>query len=220
MRKTCCESCAADRVRAPLGGLLVIVVTLAAAGSCAARTTATGDMRGNPPPKISFFNEGKHLVIGVDVRAARLTGPSEFLPLQVLVENNGRRALRLLRESFVLERPDGTRLPVSTSEEIRRDYRRALADAHLGTVFIDTISGRFPEPPYHWQPLDFFPLRTESTVPRDAIDLRLADVTFGYIYFRQPNLAPRALKGTYKLFVTFGGSDATYIVDLIPYDLR
>ena len=31
------------------------------------------------------------MVLGVDVRAARLTGPAEFLPLQVLVADTGKR---------------------------------------------------------------------------------------------------------------------------------
>lgn len=219
MRKPCCGSCSTDRRRVR-PAVALIAVALLAVLSCASRSVAGTGSRRPPAPKSTFFNEGELLLIAVDARAARLAGPSEFLPLQVLVENRGQRTFRLERESFVLERPDGMRLPISTTQEFRRDYQRSLADAHLGTAFIDTIAGRFPEPPFHWQRIDFFPPRSESTAPRQEIDLRLGDVVFGYLYFRQPDLDPPGIHGVYKLLVKPGGGDTTYVVDLMPYDLR
>ena len=219
MRKRCCGSCGVEMARAA-HAIASIALVIVAAASCTTRTSGEAHAPRTPTPPLASFSEGKALVIGVDVRAARLAGPSEFLPLQVIVADNGKRPLRLDRESFVLERPDGVRLPVCTVRELRHDYGRSLADAHLGSAFVETIAGRFPEPPFHWQPLDFFPLRTEATTPRDGIDLRFGDVAIGYIYFRQPDLAPRAVHGAYKLLVKPGGDAATYVVDLIPYDLR
>jgi hypothetical protein len=219
MRKTCCVNCATERVRGPLVGVL-IAGALTATAACAPRSTPEPGPQAIPRARVEFFNDGKLLLLGVDVRAARINGPSEFLPLQVLLENRGKQTLRVERESFVLERPDGMLLPICSIQEFRRDYQRSLADTHLGAPFLDTIAGRFPEPPFHWQPMDFFPLRTEATAPRNAIDVRFGDVVHGYIYFRQPNLDPRGLRGVYKLLMKPGGAETTFVVDLMPYDLR
>lgn len=219
MRRTCCGSCDADRACGSRVDFL-IVLALAATISCATQRAPETTARRTSPTTLAYFNEGKLFVIGVDVRAARLAGPSDFLPLQIFLENHGKRPVRFERESLVLERPDGVRLPVCTNQEFRRDYRRSLADAHLGSPFIETISGRFPEPPFRWQPIDFFPPRSEGSAPRDGIDVLLGDVVFGYVYFRQPNLESAGLKGVYKLLLKLGGSDAEYVVDLIPYDLH
>jgi len=219
MRRPCCGKYAADRVRGPLACVLIAgaLIAIAACAPLATPESGSWEISRN---RLEFVNEGKLLLLDVDVRAAKLTGPSEFLPLQVLVKNHGRQTLRVERESFVLERPDGMRLPICSIEEFHRDYHGGLSDTHLGAQFLDRIAGRFPEPPFHWQPMDFFPLRTGAAVPRDRIDLRFGDVVYGYVYFRQPNLDPRGLRGVYKLLMKPGGTDTTFVVDLVPYALR
>jgi hypothetical protein len=221
MRKTCSSSCATDRYARRLAVAFTVGAIMTSL-SCAVHNAPSHGDHEIPKDRLAFFNDGKILLFGVDIRAARTSGPSEFLPLQVILANHGKQALRIARESFVLERPDGTRLPTCTVSELRRDYHREMADRRLGEMFLDTIAGRFPEPPFHWQSIDFFPPRsgTGAAAPRNDIDLRFGDVVVGYLYFRQPSADLSGVRGMYKLVLTPGGTDTTFVVDLMPYELR
>jgi len=164
----------------------------------------------------SYYEEGALLFVSVDVRAARLAGPRDLLPLYfVIVKHKGSDFLELGRESFVLELPDGTREPLATYEQYEDNYLRERADARAVAEYLDTIAGRFPQPPYSWLSLDFFPQRASGIFPRDEIDLRARVLIHGYLYFPLPPDPP--LDQRYRLLVTPLGSETTYVVDFPPF---
>lgn len=169
----------------------------------------------------SYYNEGSTVYLVADTRASRLAGPDEnrFLPLFVAVENKTKDLWRVNRESFVLELPDRTSLPLATYEEFDRDYPRGRADLRAGEPFVRTLSMTFPQRmdngPFSWLPLDFFPIRGSGTFPRDEVQIIAAQLALGYVYFRLPPDAPT--EGTFKLLFRPGGSDPTFIVDFEPY---
>ena len=201
------------------GRAAIAILALVAHPSCA---VASGPERaeGPRPGQTSFFNEGKDLILGVDARASRITGPVEFLPVQVVVLNRRKVEMAVTRESFTLVRPDGVNLPAASPEEFWRDYHRARADARMGQPFLDNVFGRYPGPPFHWAGLDLFPGKHTGIVPRDGLNLRFGDGTFGYIYFRHPEGEGAAPGGYYKLLFQPHGSDQRYVLDFVPYETK
>ena len=189
--------------------------------SCAGRVAGGAEGTEGPRPgQTSFFNDGKELVLGVDVRASRIAGSLEFLPVQVVVLNRRKVELALARESFTLVRPDGVNLPVASPEEFWRDYHRVKADGHMGLPFLENVFGHYPSPPFHWASLDLFPEKFSGVIPRDGLSLRFGDGTFGFVYFRHPAGEGPAPAGVYKLLFRPHGSDQTYVLDFVPYDAR
>ncbi len=165
----------------------------------------------------SYFESGKDVFIGVDVRAARVGGPENLLPVLVTVvkQSDVPRRMDIGRESFVLQLPDNRRLPLATYGEYENDYRRGRVDRRLSVAYLESLTTRFPEPPFSWLPLDFFPLRASGTFPRESVDLRVNQLTQGYLYFAMPGDAPD--EGRYNLLFTPQGSDTNYVVDFSPY---
>ncbi len=165
----------------------------------------------------SYFETGEDVFIGVDVRAARVGGPENLFPLLVTVvkQSGERERMDIGRESFVLQLPDNRRLPLATYREYEDDYQRGRVDQRLSDVYLESLTTRFPEPPFRWLPLDFFPLRASGTFPREAVDLRINQLTYGYLYFAMPGDA--GLEGRYNLLFTPQESDTTYVVNFSPY---
>jgi len=164
----------------------------------------------------SYFESGREMFISVDVRAARLGKPRNMLPLYgVLVRLKGNDPIFFGRESFVLELPDRSRVPLVAYDEFADDYSRSQADRRALGSFLDSIRGKFPEPPYSWLSLDFFPRRGSSVFPREAVDLRAQQLTHGYLYFRLPDDPP--LDGRYQLLITPQRSDTTYVINFSPF---
>jgi hypothetical protein len=195
----------------------VALLALALLGGCASRQTMTTP--GEPSPKwagTSYYEEGELLFLSVDVRAARIGGPRNLLPLYfVAVKHRGSDFLELGRESFVLEFPDKTLVPLASYEEYENDYGRGRADARVVELYLDTINGRFPRPPYSWLPLDFFPLRASGTFPRDKVAIRARDLVHGFLYFPLPEDPP--LDRRYTLLLSPLDSEVTYVLDFPPY---
>lgn len=194
------------------GWLLACVVFALAAGLPSAAKKAQ-PRRGQS----SFFNSGKRLVLGVDVRTSRLNGPEQFLPVQLVVLNRSNASLTITRESFTLVRPDGVQLPVASTEEFWADYPRPRADLRTSRPFFENVFGRYPPPPYHWASLDFFPDKFSGVAPRDGWTLRLAEGAFGMLYFRHPPTAEPPPSGLYRLLMQPAGAEDTYVLDFVPY---
>jgi hypothetical protein len=190
------------------------------AGGCATRSRLAGEDVGRrlpPKAKLDFYNDGETLLLGVGTRAARLSGPGEFLPLHVVVANKRKPEIVVNRESFTLELPDGTLLPLASLDEVQRDAGNMRSVRRLSTSFFENIGGTLPAPPYRWIELDFFPVRNLGSVARDSVELFRADVTFGTIYFRRAGFENPPDSGWHKLLFRPGGSDTTYVVDFVPY---
>lgn len=184
--------------------------------ACAGSAPRSGTEGGPSPAATSYFNHGKDVIVGADLRAARITGPEEFLPIQVAFVNRTHHTLVLDRESFVLVLPEGMNLPLASPEEFWRDYHRAKADLRMGIPFLENVFGSYPDPPFHWIELEFFPEKFSGGVPREQLELRFGEATHGYMYFRQPpgNGTPG---GAYKLLVKPRAADVTYVLDFFPY---
>ena len=194
-----------------------LAMLLASCATSASGARQPGEFRKG---QTSFFNEGSQLILGLDTRSSRITGPAEFLPVQVVVLNRQKATLGVDRESFSLVRPDGMQLPAASPQEWRRDYHRARADLRIGMPFLDNVFGRYPSPPFHWMSIDLFPEKVLGAIPRSGLDLRFSDGTFGYLYFRHPQEGKPAPAGVYKLLMRPRGSEETYVVDFIPYEAK
>jgi len=197
--------------------LVLLLATISLSGGCAGRGEI--DRPDAPSSKLtgsSYFQYGSELFLGVDVQAARIARPTDYLPLYLVVLNsrNDSGAIRVGRESLVVELPDGRRLPAASYEEFEDEYTRGPRDLRMVETFVETLRTRFPAPPYDWQPLDFFPLRASGTFPRDSIEVFPQYLVQGYVYFRLP--AEVSLEGRHKLLLTPERSDTTYVVEFYP----
>jgi hypothetical protein len=195
------------------------LVTLAVGGfGCGGRQVVTSP--DDPSPKFagtSYYEEGEVLFVSVDLRAARIGGPQNMLPLYaVIVKHIGNEQLYFGREGFVLELPDRSRIPLASYDEFNNDYGRSQADRRALGQYLDTINSKFPEPPYSWLELDFFPPRGSGIFPRETVDIRARQLVHGFLYFRLPEALP--LGGRYKLLITPQQGDATYVVDFPPFE--
>jgi len=164
-----------------------------------------------------FYNEGTVWYVGVSVRASRLSGPQNMLPLNLFIANKKGGVSTLDRESFVLELPDGTRLPVVSYDQFKDEYQRDRVDYRAGEEFVERHTGRFSEPPFTWRPLDFFPLRNSPTIPRDEVPIREREAVHGFIYFAAPSSDFRFPEGKYRLLVTPRPGDVTLVVEMFPF---
>jgi hypothetical protein len=199
---------------------IMCVVLVCLAAGCATRSRPAGEDGGGrlpPKSKLDFYNDGDTLLIGVGTRAARLSGPGEFLPLHVVVANKRKPEIVVNRESFTLELPDGTSLPLASVDEVQRDAGSMRSDRRLSASFFENIGGTLPVPPYRWIELDFFPVQNLGAIPRDSVGLFRADVTFGTVYFRRAGFGELPDSGWHKLLFRPRGSDTTYVVDFVPY---
>ncbi len=169
--------------------------------------------------RFAYINEGRVLHLIVDVRASRIGGQQDFLPLHIALLNRSKEDLVVNRESFTLETPDRKLLPLATYEEFGRDYPRHRVDLRIGRELIETLGGRYPDPPFKWRNLEFFPLRDSGTVPRDEISLRQGEMAIGYVYFRlaEPGALPDP--GQCKLLLSPTSSDEEFVVDVRAYKL-
>jgi hypothetical protein len=164
-----------------------------------------------------FSSEGGSWFIGVSVRAARLAGPQEMLPLNLVLVNKKAGNADVGRESFALETPDGRQLPVVSYDEFEREYRRDRSDVRAGEEYVERFTQRFSAPPYTWRRLEFFPPRNSPTVPRDSIGTRNGELLHGYLYFRAPAGELQFPQGEYRLlFRPFPGGE-TFVVELFPF---
>jgi len=165
----------------------------------------------------AYMNNGKAVEVIVDVRASRIAGNNEYLPLHLAVHNRLNDELVLNREDLVLELADGTRLPLASYEEFEKDHRRHRIDIRIGNDFIETLGSRYPAPPFQWRDLEFFPAMDSGTVPRTEIELRKAQIAVGLIYFRIPEGSALAGAGEATLLLNASHTGETYVVDVQAY---
>jgi hypothetical protein len=197
--------------------LVLLFATISFGSGCAGRSEI--ERPDAPSSKLtgsSYFQYGTELFLGVDVQAARIARPADYLPLYLVVLNsrNDSGAIRIGREGLVVELPDGRRLPAASYEEFEDEYTRGPRDLRMAETFVETLKTRFPAPPYRWQPLDFFPLRSSGTFPRDSMEVLPQYLVQGYVYFRLPDEA--SLAGRCKLLLTPERTDTTYVVEFYP----
>jgi hypothetical protein len=203
-----------------IAAAVALAVVLAVGAACARRALEVPG--GSPPPErklgaTSYYDEGAAVFLGVDVRASRLSGPQEFLPLLVALQVKVPR-LEVRREHFVLELEDGTMLPLVSYREFSEQYRRAREDLRAGRTFLETLTSRFPEPPFTHRPFDFYPLKWSSSVPRDTLGLRQGELGFGYLYFRMPHTPPPEAR--FKLLLHAPELGETYVLEFPAYRPR
>jgi hypothetical protein len=191
----------------------VLPVLLAAASAACSVAGREATPRPPNPAAMSFFNEGKQLCFGVDVRPSRIAGTGEALTaFQIVVVNKDLDLLEIDRESILIEGANGKVLPLASYEEFRKEYGRTAVDERAGQPFRDTMTGRFPSPPYELHELDFYPPRGTVRSPRESIDLRRGDMAMGFVYFRLGELAPAPPLGRYKLLLRPKGMD-TFVLE-------
>ena len=166
---------------------------------------------------VDYSSEGKQWFIGVNARVSRMTGPQEILPLQLLVVNKNAGPATITREGIVLETPSGTLLPVISYRQFDDDYDRDRADLKAGEEYEERFNGRFPEPPFTWRDLEFFPPRNSAIVPREKIDTRNGELIHGYVYFGEPAPGQAFAQGRYKLLFKPAPGDETFVVELFPF---
>jgi hypothetical protein len=165
-----------------------------------------------------YASEGKTWYIGASVRASRMAGPTRsMIPVNLIIVNKNAVPSKVSRESLVLETPDGTLLPVVTYEQFESDYRDDRADLNAGVEWIERHAGRFPDPPFTWMDLDFFPIRNTSVNPRDTIDVRARYLVHGYVYFGKPSEDYEFPAGKYKLLFTPSPGTDTIVLELFPF---
>ncbi len=132
----------------------------------------------------SFIEEGKLILLVVNVEAARYRAGEKYLPLLVAVGNRGvRQPLRVTRESFYLVGPEGQRTGVASTAEVIRDYhyisldRRILAD-------LGYLEAKFDF--YRFMPTNFFPNPSGRNVIRDRTGIPRLTYFADLFYFPMP----------------------------------
>ena len=197
-------------------------MVLAASLICGCATGKASRMGGPPDVErkssvVDYSSEGRLWFIGVNARVSRMSGPQELLPLQAVIVNKNAGPTTLTREGFVLETPDGKRLPVISYEQFEDEYRRDRADVAAGEDYVDRFTTRFHSPPFTWRELEFFPPRNGAVAPREEIEIRDGELVHGYLYFARPDEGYVFPEGKYKLLFTPAGSDETLLVELFPF---
>lgn len=203
------------RTRAIALGLLA-GATLACATGKSSRLDAPQELQ-RKSSVVDYSSEGKLWFIGVNARVSRMTGPQDILPLQLVLVNKNAGPATIGREGFVLEVPDGTRLPVISYRQFDDEYERDRADLRIGEEYAERFSGRFPAPPFTWRDLEFFPPRNSAVVPREKIDTRNGELIQGYVYFGEPTPDYEFPAGKYRLLFHPSPGDETFVVELFPF---
>jgi hypothetical protein len=198
-----------------------IMVLLALSLSCAKGKSSRMSQPKETTRKASvtdYTTEGKTWFIGASIRASRMAGPTRsMIPVNMIIVNKDAGPNKINRESLVLETSDGTLLPVVSYEQYERDYRDDRSDQLAGIEWIERHTGRYPDPPFTWLELEFFPLRNTSVSPRDTIDTRGRELLHGYVYFGKPSEDYEFPEGKYKLLFTPQPGPDTFVVELFPF---
>jgi hypothetical protein len=199
---------------------IALIVLLGLSLSCARGKSS----RMNQPETVrkanvtDYANEGKQWYIGASIRASRMAGPTrDMIPMNMVFVNKSAGNQKISRESLVLETPDGTLLPVVSYEQFEADYRDDRADQRAGVEWIERHTGRFPDPPFTWLQLDFFPVRNTMVNPRDTIDTRGRELVHGYVYFGKPSDDYEFPEGKYRLLFSPQPGPDTFILELFPF---
>jgi hypothetical protein len=204
-------------MRAKTGILLLASICMLGVACVRGKTTALPQEPTRKPGVVDYSTEGKLWFVGVSARVSRMSGPSDFLPLNLVLVDKNAGTVTIGRESFVLETPDGVRLPVISYDYFKDDYRNDRSDRRIGEDYVERFTGRFPQPPFTWRELEFFPIRNSGIVPRDSIQTREGELLWGFVYFAKPSEDYVFPEGMYKLLFTPLPDGPTFVVELFPY---
>ena len=177
------ETRTSSRLSGVAGGMglaIWIAVALVVPSQAASRSA-------EPSKKLNihtFFERGEQLFIGVDTRAASSTKRGEIVPLGLAMANLSKVPVSVNRESFALEAPDGTRIPLISLEEFNREYNRSRMDARLADTLFGMMLSRFDG--NRFTPFRLFPTRGGRTNATNSVELGRRFWTQNYLYFRIP----------------------------------
>ena len=206
-----------NRRIATVGMMVLMALSLACAKGKSSRMSQPKETT-RKASVTDYTTEGKTWYIGASIRASRMAGPTRsMIPVNMIIVNKDAGSNKISRESLVLETSDGTLLPVVSYEQYERDYRDDRSDQLAGIEWIERHTGRYPDPPFTWLELEFFPLRNTSVSPRDTIDTRGRELVHGYVYFGKPSEDYEFPEGKYKLLFTPQPGPDTFVVELFPF---
>lgn len=165
--------------------VLLVCLTLAA---CATRQPIEGQKAGELDRKLSTFayiEEGKLVTLIVDVVQARDREGSGYMPLQIVVANNGLRQLVLTRESFTLIDENQNRYPAANPHELIENYNFLDLDRHMAELG-GIVANKFAA--YAQYPSNFSPGQAFARleVVRDLVSLPKFGYMLDFIYFPEP----------------------------------
>lgn len=174
--------------RVPFQVVLAILAILLIAVSCAYQGPGrrTSDLL-QTSPKLNpfiYFEEGKALFVGVDVRAAQYVKEGSIFPLGLGLTNNSDASLTFKRENFTLEDDQGKRYPLVSLEQFNRDYKRSRVDARLIDSLYEAMNTRNHNyPKLSWR---LYPFSGEASTTSDLLELPRNYWTVTYLYFPVP----------------------------------
>jgi len=142
----------------------------------------------------TFIEDGRLVTMAVNTDAARRRSGSDYVPLGLMIANNGNHALTADRENLVLTDDQGHRYPLATVKEIRALGSRTTNDYRASEFFATYFSQRLEDRPRVRS--RFFPNRGRGLV-EDRIQLPGGAWIIDVVYFPRP---PGELLGrTYEL---------------------
>ncbi|HXV77608.1 MAG TPA: hypothetical protein VD788_14945 [Candidatus Polarisedimenticolaceae bacterium] len=186
------------------------VLLLVFAG-CAARQPIEGQPTTALDRKLStfaFIEEGDLITLIVGTQAARYREKSEFMPVEVMIANNGLKNLVLTRESFTLIDEQGNRYPLARPQELYEGYDFLDLDRQALSTLPDVTTNKFAA--YTRYGSRFSPTRStvadltgSGSLVRDAISVPKFGYIWDFLYFPRP---VTGIKGhRFELFVESAG---------------
>jgi hypothetical protein len=133
--------------------------------------------------KYAWMEEGKLVTLIVNTLATRDRGTEPYIPLEVMVSNNGVRKLTLSRESFTLVDDQGNRHPAAGPRELLERYDYLDQDRRLAELPA-IVANRFAT--YRLYPNNFTPRPSDPRIVRDRLTLPKFGVMHDFLYFPTP----------------------------------
>jgi len=164
---------------------------VAVLASCAAREPIRGQETSALDRKLSTFayiEEGDLMTLIVDTKATRYREKSSYIPLEIVIANNGLRQLVLTRESFTLIDEEGNRYPAASPRELIEEYEFLDLDRNQLAELDGIVFNKFAA--YARYPSMFSPTRGHSfgrsNLVRDLVSLPRFGYLLDFIYFPAP----------------------------------
>jgi hypothetical protein len=159
--------------------------------SCAARQPIQGQETSALDRKLSTFayiEQGDLMTLIVDTRATRYREKSPYIPLEIVIANNGLRQIVLTLESFTLIDEEGNRYPAASPRELIEGYEFLDLDRNQLAELEGIVFNKFAA--YAKYPSMFSPTRdftsSRSNIVRDLVSLPKFGYLLDFIYFPAP----------------------------------
>jgi len=159
--------------------------------SCAARQPIQGQETSALDRKLSTFayiEQGDLVTLIVDTRATRYREKSPYIPLEIVIANNGLRQIVLTLESFTLIDEEGNRYPAASPRELIEGYEFLDLDRNQLAELEGIVFNKFAA--YAKYPSMFSPTRdftsSRSNIVRDLVSLPKFGYLLDFIYFPAP----------------------------------